>query len=247
MLPRHVRHRGRGPAILFDLDGTLVDPAGGITGGIAHALEAAGHAPPDEAILRAMVGPKLPDALLTHTSAPPGKIPEIVATYRRWYAETGMAMGKVYPGIIDLLDTLVDEGITLGVATQKPHAVARTILRKHGIHVYFDAIAGAPDEEALAPGQQGFTPGKADIIANALDALAPTTAVMIGDRAQDVEGALANNIACVGAGWGYGSPGELKEAGAVIVLPEAKDITPQLLREVSRQPAQPVPRGAKTL
>lgn len=244
MMPRYVRHRGRGPAVLFAL-GTLVDTAGGITGDIAHALHAAGHAPPDEAAECAGVGPKLTDALLTHTSAIPEQIPDSVATYRRWYAGRGVAMGKVYPGIIDLLDGLVDAGISLGVATQIPQAVAYTVLRKHGIHVYFDVIAGAPDEEALGPGQHEFTPDKADIIANALDALAPTTAVMIGDRAQDVACALANSIACVGAGWGYGSRGELEEAGAAIVLAEAKEITPRLLREVRRHHPYPSPRVAE--
>lgn len=241
-LPRHVGHSSRGSVILFDLDGTLVDPAGGITGGIAHALQAAGHAPPDESTLRSMIGPKLTDALLTHTSATLEQIPDIVASYRRWYAETGMAMGKVYPGIIDLLDTLVDAGMMLGVATQKPQAVARAILRKHGIDVYFDVIAGAPDEEAIVPGQQGFTPGKAEIIAYAIAALPPATAVMIGDRAQDVEGALANSIACIGAGWGYADAGELEKAGAATVLAEVKDLTPHLLLQICRDGASPPPR-----
>ncbi|YCK79714.1 HAD hydrolase-like protein (plasmid) [Arthrobacter sp. D3-18] len=229
MTPLRTTRRSNGPGVLFDLDGTLVDPAGGITVGIAHALTAAGMDPPDEATLRAMVGPKLADALLTHTTARPEQIPGIIASYRQWYATTGMAMGAVYPGITDLLDALVDAGITLGVATQKPRTIARTILQTHGIEAYFDVVAGAPDEEALMPGEQGYTPGKTEIIAEALAALKPATAVMVGDRAQDVEGARANDIACLGAGWGYASPGELTEAGAALVVADPKDVTPGVL------------------
>lgn len=166
-------------------------------------------------------------------TAVPEQIPEIIATYCLWYAEMGMTMGKVYPGIFDLLDALLDAGIPLGVATQKTQAVARTVLRKHGIDVYFDVIAGVPDEETPTLGGPACASGKEDIIAEALDAFSPTTAVMIGDRAQDVEGAHANNIACVGAGWGWGAPGNSKKQARSCAFPSTRHNSLQLLLDVS--------------
>jgi phosphoglycolate phosphatase len=212
------------PVVLFDLDGTLIDPAGGITGGIAHALRALGLPVPAQPILEAMVGPKLADALLARTAASRHQIPELIAIYRRWYAETGMTMGRVYPGITDVLDGLVDAGVRLGVATQKPQKLAQTILEAHGLAAYFDVIAGASDNEPLQPGQPGYRSGKSEIIAAALQALGDGPAVMIGDRAQDVDGATANGIPCLGAGWGFAEPDELANAGAAVVLDHARAV-----------------------
>ena len=60
---------------------------------------------------------------------------------------------------------------------------------------------------------------KADVIARALHALGrPAEAVMVGDRYHDAHGAAAHHLKFLGAGWGYASPGELEEAGAVSVI-----------------------------
>lgn len=217
------------PVVLFDLDGTLIDPAGGITGGIAHALQALGLPVPEQPLLEAMVGPKLADALLAQTAASRHQVPELIAIYRRWYAETGMAMGRVYPGITDVLDGLVDAGVRLGVATQKPQKLAQTILETHGLAAYFEVIAGASDNESLQPGEPGYRSGKSEIIAAALQALSGGPAVLIGDRAQDVDGATANGIPCLGAGWGFAEPDELTNAGAAVVLDHARAVPLELL------------------
>ncbi|WP_026554844.1 HAD hydrolase-like protein [Arthrobacter sp. 35W] len=223
------------PAVLFDLDGTLVDPAGGITSGVAHALRALGLAVPSDAVLESMIGPKLSDSLAVMTEAADHQIPELIAIYRRWYAEKGIAMSRVYPGVAELLATLKAAGVPLGVATQKPQGLARTVLEHHGLHVHFTAIAGSSDDETLMPGDPGYRSGKTEIIASALSALgvepngegAPA-AVMVGDRHQDVRGATANNLPCIGVDWGFAAPGELGAAGAIAVVGTAAELLAQL-------------------
>lgn len=221
--------------VLFDLDGTLVDPAGGITGGLAHALAAVGLPVPGIDELNAVIGPKLADALVNMLGVPAGKVDPVIAAYRSWYAEQGMAMSVVYPGIDGLLSLLVDQGVQLAVATQKPEPLARELLAHHGLAGYFVTIRGSHADENLRPGHPGYRPGKTEIIAAALAeasaAAAPGVApgaridaVMVGDRHQDVHGAGSNGIDCIGVAWGFAAEGELAAAGVSAVVQSADEL-----------------------
>ncbi|MFF2029089.1 HAD hydrolase-like protein [Arthrobacter sp. NPDC058192] len=219
--------------VIFDLDGTLVDPAGGITGGIAAALTELGLPVPDSSRMDAMVGPKLGHALTQIAGVPAALLGDVIRIYRGHYASTGIAQSRLYPGIRGLLEDFVAAGRPLAVATQKPEGLARTVLEHHGIAGFFHSIRGsAADESATGPGTapvpEGSVPeGKASIVAAALTDLAAAVpsmagrAMMVGDRAQDVAGAAANGLDCVGVGWGFALEGELHEAGAVEVVHDA--------------------------
>ncbi|MCU1573047.1 MAG: hypothetical protein JWO93_1129 [Micrococcaceae bacterium] len=225
-------------AALFDLDGTLIDPAGGITEGIAHALQSLGLAVPSEEALAAMVGPKLSDSLLGRTEATADQVPELISIYRRWYLEHGIAKGRVYPGLLDVLADLKAQGVPLGVATQKPQGLAVTVLRAHGLDGYFQVISGSSDDETILPGQPGYLGGKKEIIAAALASTGADTAVMVGDRAQDVNGAAANGLPCIGVAWGFAEPGELASAGAATVVPDAAGLMRELTQRLGlKEPA----------
>ncbi|MER2138189.1 MAG: HAD hydrolase-like protein, partial [Arthrobacter sp.] len=106
--------------VLFDLDGTLVDPAGSITGGIAAALRRAGLPVPSAADLQAMVGPALKDSLTRMAGVPEDQLEAVIASYRSGYRETGMAASRPYPGVADAVRSLRAEGALVAVATQKP-------------------------------------------------------------------------------------------------------------------------------
>lgn len=224
-------------AVLFDLDGTLVDPAGGITGGIAYALAGMGLPVPELPVLNSMVGPKLAESLLNSTEASPEQLPELIARYRQWYHEHALAMSRPYPGIPELLAGLQAAGVPLAVATQKPQGAARAVLDRHGLSRFVEVLSGADDDETLpAPADQ--VP-KAGIVAVAVQGLADAglldpapgavgRVVMIGDREHDVLGARANQLDCIGVGWGFGSPGELLRAGAVAVLESTAELAAEL-------------------
>jgi phosphoglycolate phosphatase len=70
------------------------------------------------------------------------------------------------------------------------------------------------------------------VIAEGLDRLGavPEDAVMVGDRRHDVQGARENGLPCIGAGWGYGQPGELVRAGAVTVCATVAELGTTLAR-----------------
>jgi len=203
--------------VIFDLDGTLVDPAGGITDGIASALTELGLPVPGQDVLDAMIGPKLSDSLLNIAGVPAALLADAVRIYRQHYLESGIAQSRLYPGIVELLDGYVASGRPVAVATQKPENLANLVLGHHGIADRFHFIRGsAADETAAAAGPVG----KTGIIAAALADLRTQHAIMVGDRAQDVAGAFANGIDCIGVSWGFAPDGELEEAGAVAVVPD---------------------------
>ncbi|OFI38077.1 haloacid dehalogenase [Arthrobacter sp. SW1] len=213
--------------VIFDLDGTLVDPAGGITGGIAAALSEMGLPVPDQDILESMVGPKLSDSLGTIAGVPAELVDEAITRYRAHYLATGIAAGRLYPGIHGLLDYFSAAGRPVAVATQKPQGLARVVLEHHGIDGFFAAICGSSDDEsagALTAAGGTVPSGKVEIVAAALAALDAQCAVMVGDRHQDVAGALANGLDCIGVRWGFAPDGELEDAGAVAVVDSADEL-----------------------
>ena len=106
--------------VIFDLDGTLVDPAGGISGGIAAALRELGLAVPGRDRLNAMIGPKLSHSLVDIAGVPVEQLDEAIRIYRSHYLSTGIAQGRVYEGIRALLESYVHAGRPIAVATQKP-------------------------------------------------------------------------------------------------------------------------------
>lgn len=206
--------------VIFDLDGTLVDPAGGITGGIAAALAATGLPVPDQDLLDAMIGPKLSDSLLSVAMVPAEMLEDVIRKYRQYYLATGIAQSRLYPGIKEMLETFAAEGRPVAVATQKPEGLAQIVLGHHGIAGLFQSIRGSADDESATDGPVG----KTGIIAAALTDLSTQHAVMVGDRAQDVAGAIANGLDCIGVGWGFAPDGELEEAGAVAVVHTAAEM-----------------------
>jgi phosphoglycolate phosphatase len=201
-------------ALLIDLDGTLSDSAPGILSSLRRAFADVGVPLPDDATMHSLLGPPFYESLPPLVGA--DRVPAIIDAYRTYYA-TGMFDTKIYDGVVDVLADLRARGVTLAVATSKPEALAVPIVEHLGITEYFAVIGG----DAL-DGSRGT---KAKVIASVLERLGPPDAaelLMLGDRSHDVDGARAHAIDCLGAGWGYGRPGELK--GAVEVFATPRDL-----------------------
>jgi phosphoglycolate phosphatase len=207
--------------VIFDLDGTLVDPAGGITDGIAAALQGLGLPVPGQELLEAMIGPKLSDSLLNVAGVPAGLLDEVIRHYREYYVATGIGQSRLYPGVREVLESYAAAGRPIAVATQKPQGLAHTVLAHHGIDGLFQGIHGSADDESA---MDGVPVGKTEIIAAALKDLGTHHALMVGDRAQDVAGAIANGLDCIGVAWGFAPDGELETAGAVAVVATAAEL-----------------------
>lgn len=228
--------------MVFDLDGTLVDPAGSITGGIADSLRTHDIEVPSRKVLDAMVGPPLATALKSVPGLDEERIPSIVSHYRRGYWEKGMAESRLYPGIHDLLIWLGENGVRCAVATSKPQPMAERLLTIQGIAGFFEAIHGADLDETVPHA------GKGPIVAAALDSLGMghlsleqrrKQTMMVGDRIFDVDGAHANGLRCIGVRWGYAPENELEAAGADVVVATAGELCQEIAGVLSL-PALPL-------
>ncbi len=205
----------RRTAILLDLDGTLTDPVEGITRCIRHALEGMGAASPPLHQLQKYIGPPLrqtfPELL---NDARPETVERAVALYRERFASVGLFENTLYPGIPQMLQNLHQQGKKLYLATAKPHPYARRILDHFGLACWFTAVYGSE--------LNGDYDDKGLLIQRILQEqqIRPEEAVMIGDRAFDIEAAHRSNIAAAGVLWGYGSAEELKQADYLCRTPQ---------------------------
>ena len=203
-------------AVLFDLDGVLVDSRAAIAGSLNHALAANGLPQHPEDELHRFIGPSLASVFSELAGEPLESelVVACVATYREHYREASLRLTTAVSGMPEVVAALAEER-RLAVATSKPVAFAEPILEALGLRHWFAAVAG-PD---LNP----FGETKAATIAAALEAVG-RPAVMVGDRRHDVEGARANGLPCIGVLWGIGSAAELEAAGAAALVERPSDL-----------------------
>lgn len=203
--------------ILFDLDGTLTDSAPGIIHSVQYALKKYGIEAEDES-LRVFIGPPLIHSFQNRFGFDHDKAVEAVGYYREYFTAGGMFENSVYQGIEELLQKLKRDGRRLVVATSKPELFSRQILEHFALTSYFDFIGGAAMDESRAT--------KTEVLAYALETMQvdPETAVMIGDRKDDIEAAAALGTNAIGVLYGYGSREELVNAGATIFAETPEDI-----------------------
>ena len=204
--------------VLFDLDGTLSDSAPGILASLRHAFAENGVPQLDPAVERTLLGPPF------YTSLPPliggeDKLWDVIHSYRAFYRAGAMYDTTAYDGIRDALDAVRAAGLTMAVATSKPEAQAGPVVDRLGLGEYFVTVGGDLDD-----GSRGT---KALVVGEVLRRLgdpSPDEVLMVGDREHDVFGAREHGVATVGAGWGYGGPGELEGAGARVVCASPRDL-----------------------
>ena len=199
-------------AVVFDLDGTLTDSERGITNCVAYALQQMGREVPPMETLRKFIGPPLAVTFPQYCGMNEEETKRAVQLYRERYLPVGWKENRVYPGIRSLLKMLKARGAHVFVATGKPQAPSERILHYFGLDRYIDGVAGPSDEVPYD--------GKASLIRRAMQGYEARRAVMIGDRASDVEGALEAGIEGIGVSYGFGEIGEFDPIGC----PVAEDV-----------------------
>lgn len=205
--------------IVLDLDGTLTDPALGITNSVMYALEKYGIPVPDRSELLKFIGPPLIESFQEFYGLSRDEAKIAVEYYREYYLAKGMFENSVFPGIEDLLISLKANGKNLMVATAKVEQFAETVLEHFGIAKYFTCIAGSDMANTITH--------KGEIIKATLERCEITDrehTVMVGDRMHDILGAKYANIDSIGVLFGYGTKEELENAGADIIAESVSDL-----------------------
>ena len=203
----------------FDLDGTIINSAPGITHSVQYAVQKMGIEPPPAEELTVFIGPPLALSFSKVFGMTDEQAKQAVAFYRENYRAGGMLECEVYEGIPQLLQALHDAGAVCVLATCKPHEFAKKILEHFGLDRYFDLVSG--------PEMDGTRGEKHEVIAHAMQILGltdPANILMIGDRDNDVLGARHHCIDCAGALWGFGSEDELTDAGAKMICQTPQDL-----------------------
>jgi phosphoglycolate phosphatase len=217
--------------LLFDLDGTLTDPAQGILGCIRHALSRLQIDIDADTPLEPFIGPPLRDTfrtLLGVAGADLALVEAAVAIYRERFTKLGLYENRVYDGIPQSLERLHACADSIHLATSKPRVYAERILEHFGLARYFDGIYGSELDGRLGD--------KTELIAHLLEreGLDAADSVMIGDRSYDVVGASNNKVDVIGVLWGYGSAAELAQAGARQLCRHPGELADQLARAPGR-------------
>lgn len=210
--------------ILFDLDGTLTDPKGGITKSVAYALESFGIHVEDLDSLCKFIGPPLKESFMVYYELDDAQGDQAVEKYRERFAVTGLFENKVYPGIREMLELLKEQGKTLLVATSKPSIYARQILEHFDLMKYFTFLSGSELD--------GTRVDKAEVITYALQENKIqdlSKVIMIGDREHDIIGANKNGIDSIGVLYGYGCREEFEKNHASYVAKQVEELKEILL------------------
>jgi phosphoglycolate phosphatase len=196
-------------ALIFDLDGTLSDPAVGIGRSLNYALDALGYRCLTTAEVCPLVGAPLDWAFRQVVpDASDDTVLALVAKYRERYGDIGYAENLLYPGIAEALTQLSADSVRMGVCTSKRVDFAERILDMFGLRGHFSFVSGG--DVGVAKRAQLRTLVEQHEVAR--------TSIMIGDRAVDIEAARANGLAAVGVLWGYGAGAELLAAAPDRIL-----------------------------
>lgn len=206
--------------VLCDLDGTITDSIPGIYRCLRLALPLIGMPDMSDEQLRAFLGPPLHYTLKEVHSKSDADVEAFVTAYRSEYFGGGEYEFDVFPGMAALIADIGGSDMSLALATAKPIESAVRVLERAGLIEHFDFVSGS-ELDLLRQ-------DKPSVIAHAIAGLGadPSTvsAVMIGDRKEDILGAHHHGFEGIGVLWGYADPGELAGAGADHVVGSADDI-----------------------
>ena len=208
-------------AVIFDLDGTLLDTLEDLADSANEALVGGGlEAHPVEAY-RTFVGEGmgvLMERILPEGRKTAAEVEGLLVRYRAAYDRRWKAKTRAYPGVEELLLGLAGRGIPMAVLSNKPQAYTEICMRHFLGHHRFEVIYGQRDTVPRKP-----DPAGAVEIAELLG-LEPGEILFVGDTATDMETAVAAGMVPVGVRWGFRSAEELLAHGAVHLVDTAGEI-----------------------
>ena len=210
--------------ILFDLDGTLTDPATGLIKSFKYALDKMGVDYGAPETLTRFIGPPLYAEWQRVFNFNDQEVDLALKTFRAYYGEYGWWDNKIYDGIKETLSALKAAGLTLAVATSKPEIFAKKVLKLFEIDVYFDFV-GAADTDRTRDKKHEVI----DYVFSNIGEEKRARAVLVGDRRFDAEGAKISSIDSIGVLWGHGTEEEIDAAEFNYKVKTPGDLIPLLL------------------
>ena len=213
-------------AVLFDLDGTLLDTLEDLATAANRVLAAKSLPLHPIDAFRTFVGDGLAtlvERILPEDQRSTEMVTEMVAAFAEEYARNWHERSVPYPGIAPLLDQLTAQGLRLSILSNKPDAFTRLCVRQLLPDWHFDPLLGQRPGVPKKP-----DPAAAFEIARLLG-LQPAEILYVGDSGVDMHTALAAGMDAVGVLWGFRSADELRQAGAHHLIARPEELLPILL------------------
>ena len=207
---------------IFDLDGTLLNTLGDLCDSVTYAVEKHGFPPVSMEQTRIRIGNgvrKLVERSIPEESRTDEMIDICLADFRAFYGEHMMNRTHPYEGIVSVLETLKENGVTVGVLSNKYDSAAKALIEH-----YFDDLV------CITYGERPNIPRKPDptSVLGLLDELGgqKETTLYIGDSATDMQTAVNAGLTAIGVAWGFRSVEELRASGADALAYEPSDLLP---------------------
>jgi phosphoglycolate phosphatase len=206
-------------AVLFDLDGTLIDSSEGIIKSAQYALTHFGIEETDMQNLMSFIGPPLAYSFKNRYGFSEEKAREAVGVYRERYTKIGIFECSLYPGVRECIEQLKEMGYLIGMASSKPEESCRRILEHFDLIDLFDDVVGATPD--------GRIDTKEEVLSEVMrrwNEIPKTEMCLIGDTIFDVEGANQKEIPCICVSYGFGDVEEMLAAGALKICDSMSEL-----------------------
>ena len=214
-------------AVLFDLDGTLIDSLEDIAVAMNRVLSQQGYAVHAIDDYRMLVGNGL--ARLIERALPAGVNDAVrqqcASEFRDIYREAWNVKTRTYDGILALLQFLSDAGLPMAVLSNKPHPFTVACVEHYLAGFDFAVVLGQRDGVPHKPDPTGALE-----IAKRLS-VSPASCLLLGDTSVDMQTACNAGMFPVGACWGFRDRDELRHAGAAELVERPQDVLPILEQE----------------
>jgi phosphoglycolate phosphatase len=220
---------GQPQAILFDLDGTLLDSLPGIEFSIRSAFARCGLPEPQKSI-RTLIGPPIRSILANLAGdVTSSTLDRLEQAFRVSYDSEGWCMTPHYPAATDALHALHAGGVRLFVASNKPIHIATRILQSEGTFSLFESVL---TRDSRTPPYSG----KLEIMRSLVEShhLDPQRCLMVGDTMEDAEAAAHVPMRFAFMTHGYGQLSESAHAPAVLHLNHFSELLPHIAKEFAQ-------------
>ena len=206
---------------IFDVDGTLLDTTQGILSALKQTVKTLNLPILSNQEFKKFIGPPIEHGFEKYYGLTVEESEDAASVFRNIYKDRELFSARPYNGILELLTTLREKGIKLGIATYKRESYALPLLKHFEFHRIVEVMYGSDSEGTLS---------KKDIIEKCLKTLEVddyTEVVMIGDSDNDAIGAEALGIKFIGVTYGFG----FETANQVLAYPSlgSADTTYEIL------------------
>jgi phosphoglycolate phosphatase len=198
-------------AVIFDLDGTLVDSLDDIASALGGAMGDAGLAAPPTTTVRGWIGDGARN-LVERAVEGRADVDAVLASFRERYRAAPVVRTHLYAGLAAALDALAAPGRSFAILSNKPHELTKVIAERLLSAWPFAAVFGQRAGMPLKP-----DPVAALVAADELG-VAPSRCAFVGDSGVDIDTARAAAMRAIGVTWGFRPRAELVAAGADAIV-----------------------------